>query len=115
MEVTFECGNNGQADIQINAKDIVTYHIYENGTIEKHIPKTIKEEYKQRYKYVYHDKDKNEHEICIVDWFTVDRRNNGQRISTIPAGYINTYSYPSGGSILIFKWRHLCLGYKVWL
>ncbi|WP_144283905.1 hypothetical protein [Chryseobacterium echinoideorum] len=97
-EVTFECGNNGQADIQINAKDIVTYHIYENGRIEKHIPKTIKEEYKQKYKYVYHDKDKNEHEICIVDWFTVDRRNNGQRISTIPAGYINTYSYPSGGN-----------------
>lgn len=33
-----------------------------------------------------------------MDWFTVDRRNNRQRISTIPAGYINTYSYPSGGN-----------------
>ncbi|WP_144283902.1 hypothetical protein [Chryseobacterium echinoideorum] len=89
-ENEFGCGASITPAI-LNAKDIITYHIYENGTIEKHIPKTIKEEYKQRYKYVYHDKDKNEHEICIVDWFTVDRRNNG------------------------FKWGHLCLGYKVWL
>lgn len=94
----FECGVNNATNEKINAKDIVTYHIYENGTIEKHIPKKIKEEYAKKYKYVYHDKEKNEHEICIVDWFTVDKRNNGKKISSIPKGYINTYSYPSGGN-----------------
>lgn len=95
---TFECGANNSTNEKINTEDIVTYHIYENGTIEKHIPKKIKDEYMQKYKYVYHDKEKNEHEICIVDWFTVDKRNNGKKISSIPKGYINTYSYPSGGN-----------------
>jgi hypothetical protein len=94
----FECGANNNTNENINAKDIVTYHIYENGTIEKHIPKNIKEEYKQKYKYIYHDKEKNEHEICIVEWFKADKRNNGQKISSIPKGYINTYNYPSGGN-----------------
>ncbi len=52
----------------VNAKDIVTYRIYSDGRIEKHIPKVIKEEYKQKYKYVYHDATGNEHNICVVDW-----------------------------------------------
>jgi hypothetical protein len=89
----FSCGLNNNI-----FNDIVTYHIHEDGTIEKHIPKIIKEEYKQKYKYVYHDKEKNKHEICIVDWITADKRNNGQRISSIPEGYIKTYDYPSGGN-----------------
>ena len=49
------------------SKDIITYHIYSDGSIEKHIPKVIKEEYKKKYKYVYHDKDANLHEMGTYD------------------------------------------------
>lgn len=79
-------------------KDIVTYHIYADGHIEKHFPKEIKPEYKQCYKYVYHDVEDNEHDICTVDWFMVDKRNNGNKIHSIPKGYIKTYDYPKGGN-----------------
>ncbi|GAA3771747.1 hypothetical protein [Flavobacterium ginsengiterrae] len=89
---------HGASSRPFNAKDIVTYHIYENGDIEKHIPKEIKDEYKDKYKYVYHDKSNNEHEICTVKWFMVDKRNNGTIISSIPQGHIHTYNYPSGGN-----------------
>lgn len=51
----------------IDATDIVTFHIYADGSIEKHIPKNIKLEYREKYKYVYHDKENNEHDVCIVD------------------------------------------------
>ncbi|MWN91128.1 hypothetical protein GQ597_10480, partial [Gilliamella sp. Pra-s65] len=56
---------------------IVTYHIYHNGKIEKHIPQEILEGYEQKYKYVYHDKDNNKHEICIVDWHTTKKKKDG--------------------------------------
>ena len=46
-------------------QSIITYHIYYDGRIEKHIPKEIAEEFKQKYKYVYHDEKGNEHEIGI--------------------------------------------------
>ena len=36
---TFTCGNNSTKSDNINAKDIVTYHIYHDNKIEKHIPK----------------------------------------------------------------------------
>ncbi|WP_036562308.1 hypothetical protein, partial [Candidatus Schmidhempelia bombi] len=48
--------------------DIVTYHIYHDGRIEKHIPQEILEDYEQKYRYVYHDKGKQKHELGI---FTV--------------------------------------------
>lgn len=37
---------------------IMTYHIYHDGKIEKHIPEKILPSYEQKYKYVYHDKNK---------------------------------------------------------
>ena len=46
---------------------IVTYHIYHDGKIEKHIPQEISKDYKQKYKYVYHDVNKNQHEIGIFN------------------------------------------------
>ncbi|NRS89886.1 hypothetical protein HNQ02_002820 [Flavobacterium sp. 7E] len=50
-----------------NAKGIVTYRIWLFGLIEKHIPKSIKDGYKNQYKYVYHDNEDTEHEICIAE------------------------------------------------
>ena len=57
-----------------SADDVVTYHIYANGTIEKHIPKKIKSGYEDKYKYVYHDKNDTEHEICIVEWHRTTKK-----------------------------------------
>ena len=69
-------GDNTQA---FQTKDIIIYHIYENGNIEKHIPKEIKDEYIDKYKYVYHDKSDNEHEICTVKFTTVQKWIVGSR------------------------------------
>lgn len=79
-----------------NAQGIVTFHVYYDGTIEKHIPKEVKSEFKNKYKYVYHDKNGQEHEIYSADWFDVDKRKNG-KTGEIVSGYTNTYTYPSGG------------------
>ena len=60
---------------------IVTYHIYHDGKIEKHIPQEILKGYEQKYKYVYHDQNSNEHEICICDWHTTKEKANGVIVS----------------------------------
>ena len=60
---------------------IVTYHIYHDGKIEKHIPQEISKGYEQKYKYVYHDENGNEHEICICDWHTTKEKANGVTVS----------------------------------
>ena len=64
-----------------NVLSIVTYHIYHDGKIEKHFPKKITSGYEQKYKYVYHDKNDNEHEICIVDWHTTKKKRDGKTVS----------------------------------
>ncbi len=71
---------------------IVTYHIYHDGKIEKHIPLEISKGYEQKYKYVYHDEKDNEHEICICDWHTIKKRS----FTRYPKG---TYSYPNHGTV----------------
>ncbi|MCC3217594.1 hypothetical protein LIV57_20230 [Chryseobacterium sp. X308] len=81
---TFTCGNNSTKNDNINAKDIVTYHIYHDNKIEKHIPKKIKEGNETRYKYVYHDSKGNEHEITTVDWHTTKEKGVGQVYNTKP-------------------------------
>ncbi len=68
---TFSCG---AGNTPINAKDIVTYRIYSDGKIEEHIPKAIKEEYKTKYKYVYHDSESKEHDVCVADWFEIKEK-----------------------------------------
>jgi hypothetical protein len=60
-------------------QSIITYHIYYDGRIEKHIPKKIAEEFKQKYKYVYHDEKGNEHEVCIAEWHKVKIWEKGSR------------------------------------
>lgn len=53
---------------KVSAKDVVVYHTFSDGRIEKHIPKVIKEGYEKKYKYVYHDAKNAEHEIATVDF-----------------------------------------------
>ncbi|MWP48043.1 hypothetical protein [Gilliamella sp. Pas-s27] len=72
--------------------DIVTYHIYHDGKIEKHIPQEILKGYEQKYKYVYHDKDNNEHEICIADWHTINKKG----FNRYPR---KTFKYPDHGRV----------------
>ncbi len=81
---TFTCDNNSTKNDNISAKDIVTYHIYHDNKIEKHIPKKIKEGNETKYKYVYHDSKGNEHEITTVDWHTTREKGVGQVYKTKP-------------------------------
>ncbi|SUV53256.1 hypothetical protein [Bergeyella zoohelcum] len=93
----FICSSS-KKESNIGLEDIVTYHIYANGEIEKHIPKKIKSGYEKKYRYVYHDQNKKEHQICVVDFVLADKRGNGSLIDNIPKGYINSYDYPKGGN-----------------
>ncbi|MFC7773126.1 LysM peptidoglycan-binding domain-containing protein [Flavobacterium sp. GCM10027622] len=65
-------------------KDIVTYHVYHDGKIEKRIPKEIKEGFEKKYKYVYHDKSDKEHAICILDWHNTKGKDVGVVFKTKP-------------------------------
>ena len=65
---------------------IVTYHIYHDGKIEKHIPQEISKDYKQKYKYVYHDEKDNEHEICICDWHTIKKKQSDESANNLKKG-----------------------------
>jgi hypothetical protein len=76
----------------IKSIGIVTYHIYHDGNIEKHIPQEILKGYEQKYKYVYHDKNNSEHEICIVGWHTINKKNFEKK----PRG---TFKYPDHGTV----------------
>ncbi|PQL93154.1 hypothetical protein [Apibacter adventoris] len=74
----------------ITSKDIITYHIFSNGKIERHIPKKIKSGYEKKYKYIYHDSTNIEHEICIIDWLEIDKvKREKPNPTSIPSGYIS--------------------------
>ena len=75
-ERDFECGQANSGPQDVNATDIVTYHIYSDGKIEKHIPKEIKEEYKKKYKYVFH-KDGKEHILGVFNFRLTKEMNPG--------------------------------------
>ncbi|WP_294288467.1 hypothetical protein [uncultured Chryseobacterium sp.] len=64
--------------------EMVMYHIYSNGDIEKHIPKKIKVGYEKKYGYIYHDKKDEEHHICTVDWHLTKEKSNGTKSATKP-------------------------------
>lgn len=80
----------------LNAKDIITYHIYNNGKIEKHIPKTIKDEYKNKYKYIYHDAKKGEHLLGIGTFTTINNKHGadygGKTVDLIDIKQFPSYS-----------------------
>lgn len=62
--------------IPLNAPDgIVTYRIYADGIIEKHIPKTITKGFENKYKYIYHGSKNVQNEICTVDWHEIIEKN----------------------------------------
>lgn len=62
----FICGSS-KDELNKDFEDIITYHIYANGEIEKHIPKKIKSGYEKKYRYVYHDKLDNLHDLGTYD------------------------------------------------
>lgn len=71
----------GTCSIILNSiieKDVITYNIYDDGKIEKSIPKAIKEGYENKYKYIYHDKNKKAHSICILDWYNTKGKQVGE-------------------------------------
>ncbi|OCG23686.1 hypothetical protein A9G11_05610 [Gilliamella sp. wkB108] len=72
--------------------NIVTYHIYHDGNIEKHIPQRITSGFEKKYKYIYHDKDDNEHEVCICEWHTIKKK----LLDDNPTG---RYTYPNHGTV----------------
>jgi len=74
-------GNNNKP---VDAKDVVTYHIFENGEIEKHIPKLIKSGFENTYKYIYHDKSDKKHDICDAEWHITKEKNNGRKSGIKP-------------------------------
>lgn len=53
--------------LAVDEPSIVTYHIYWDGRIEKHIPKVIQKGYENKYKYVYHDEKGQKHEIGLAN------------------------------------------------
>lgn len=82
--IDFSCGIDKNEKNDIKSTDIVTYHIYSNGIIEKFIPKKVKSGYENKYKYIYHDSTDKEHEICIVDWHKTKEKSVGQVYKTKP-------------------------------
>ncbi|MCU7618771.1 hypothetical protein NZ698_16370 [Chryseobacterium sp. PBS4-4] len=69
--------HGGKKEEPVNTKDIVTYHIYSGGDIEKHIPKVIKSGFEKKYKYVYHDTSDKEYIVCTVEWNKTDGKKTG--------------------------------------
>lgn len=81
---------HGDNNKPANAKGLVTYHIYSDGKIERHIPKIIKPGFETKYKYIYHDSNNKVYEVCTVDWIEIDKvKREKPNPSTIPVGYIS--------------------------
>ena len=103
----YEKYHEDSKDKKSEDKDIVTYHIYANGEIEKHIPKKIKEEFKNQYKYIYHDANDKEHNICTVDkviaqnWIKGSKVDGGKGWEKRTAGKTRYYQKGEGKVELI--------------
>ncbi|WP_276894680.1 hypothetical protein [Frischella perrara] len=77
---------------------IVTYHIYHDGKIEKHIPQEISKGYEQKYKYVYHDVNKNQHEIGIFNIHKTKAMKRGNVALDYDVELINVKEFEEGYS-----------------
>ncbi|MFQ1013605.1 hypothetical protein ACFX2U_12310, partial [Gilliamella apicola] len=77
---------------------IVTYHIYHDGKIEKHIPPEISKGYEQKYKYVYHDVNKNQHEIGIFNIHKTKAMDRGNIALDYDIELINVKEFEEGYS-----------------
>ncbi|WP_310555886.1 hypothetical protein [Flavobacterium sp.] len=60
-----------------DAKEIITYYIYKAGSIEKSIPKKIKDDFKNKYQYVYIDSKYKTHNLGTFDYTTTKEMNPG--------------------------------------
>lgn len=56
----------GRVAITAIVPGIVTYHVYWDGRIEKHIPRAIQKGYEDKNKYIYHDEKGQKYEIGFV-------------------------------------------------
>lgn len=89
--------------IPLNAPSgIVTYRIYADGIIEKHIPKTITKGFENKYKYIYHGSKNVQHEICTINWEEVDnitynKTSNKPALTKIPEGYTSSEDFNISG------------------
>ncbi|WP_435950796.1 hypothetical protein [Psychrobacter sp. DM8] len=63
---------------------IITYNIYENNQIIKYIPKSIFSSNKQKYKYIYYEKNGRKHHICTVNWNKTKEKSVGHKKSSKP-------------------------------
>lgn len=71
--------------VPFNATDgIVTYRIYTDGIIEKHIPKRIKSGFENKYRYIYHGSKNVQNEICTIEWHETIEKLKGVRYNSIP-------------------------------
>lgn len=94
-----ECLFGKETMVPLDVTYIIIYHTYANGKIIRQEPKIEKNKYPGHYKYVYHDKDDNEHIICIVEWNeTFEVENGDKKVSNLPGGYdsTKTVTIPSG-------------------
>ncbi|WP_426480430.1 hypothetical protein [Chryseobacterium sp. R2ACT005] len=98
-----------KSNAPVNAKDIVTFYIYANGSIEKHIPKNIKEGYEEKYKYIYCDKNNKNHEICTVKvvmaqkWVVGSKVNGGKGWEKRTVGKKTRYYQKDNGQVELIK------------
>lgn len=93
-------------EVRAIAKDIITYHIFSGGKLEKHIPKTIKSGFEKKYKYVYHDKNNKEHELGIFNFKTTTQIAPGNKIGSGEVQLVDVREftgYNSNGIKLKFK------------
>jgi hypothetical protein len=61
----------------VDDKEIITYYIYEIGSIEKNIPKKVKDIYKTKYQYLYIDNKYKIHDLGIFDFTSTKEMNPG--------------------------------------
>jgi len=99
---------HGSNNKPVDAKKIVTFHIYHDGKIEKHIPKEIKKDYENKYSYIYHDTAGKEHDICTVNfekvqnWIVGSKKDGGKGwAKRTVGGRIRYYQMGTGKAELV--------------
>ncbi|MCD9612254.1 hypothetical protein LVK02_14965, partial [Tenacibaculum maritimum] len=80
--------------------NLPTFYIYDNGKIEKRIPKTIEEKYKKKYQYLFIDKKKNEHDLGIFKYKTIKNKYGvlygGKTVDLINIDQLENYKSDDG-------------------
>jgi predicted chitinase len=74
-----------ETPVAADAKGIVTYHIYSDGKIERHVPKSITSGFENKYKYVYHDSKSVVHVVCTTDWNETSEKSVGKKSTGKPS------------------------------